>query len=449
MNRKLIHCVLHRCFYVIFALLACTAGIAHANDSTDEKRTDIASDEVSTTGTSSQPATQTSGVQLGPRPYYLVNDMDPGPLQRELASCSGLPMRPSLLSIGHRGAPLQFPEHTRESYLAAARMGAGIIECDVTFTADQELVCRHSQCDLHTTTNILSVPELANKCSVPFKPARFDRQGNRIAAATARCCTSDITLSEFKTLQGKMDAANESAVTVAEYLDGTASFRTDLYATHGTLVTHAESIELFKQLGVKMTPELKAAAVSMPYANTYTQRQYAQHLVDEYKKAGVRPEDVWVQSFSLDDIRYWVEAEPAFARQAVFLDGRYRNRSFDSSRPASWVPSMDDLFGAGVRVLAPPIWMLVTLTPDGSIVPSVYANAARRAGLKLIAWTLESSGPLAKGGGWYYQSIADAINNDGDVMTVLDVLVNDVGVTGVFSDWPATVSYYANCMGIE
>jgi glycerophosphoryl diester phosphodiesterase len=48
-------------------------------------------------------------------------------------------------SIGHRGASLHFPEHTKEGYVAAADMGAGIIECDVTFTKDQELVCRHSQ----------------------------------------------------------------------------------------------------------------------------------------------------------------------------------------------------------------------------------------------------------------------------------------------------------------
>ena len=40
-------------------------------------------------------------------------------------------------SIGHRGAALQFPEHTKESYEAGARMGAGILECDVTFTKDR------------------------------------------------------------------------------------------------------------------------------------------------------------------------------------------------------------------------------------------------------------------------------------------------------------------------
>ncbi|MCB1934722.1 MAG: hypothetical protein KDF59_02150, partial [Nitrosomonas sp.] len=73
------------------------------------------------------------------------------------------PFKPSDFSIGHRGAPRFFPEHTLESYQAAAQMGAGIIECDVTFTRDKELVCRHSQCDLHTTTNILKTA-LAEKC---------------------------------------------------------------------------------------------------------------------------------------------------------------------------------------------------------------------------------------------------------------------------------------------
>ena len=42
----------------------------------------------------------------------------------------------------------------------------------------------------------------------------------------------------------------------------------------------------------------------------------------------------------------------------------------------------------------------------------------------------------------------DVIDNDGDVMTVLDVLAQDVGVIGVFSDWPATTTYYANCMNL-
>jgi glycerophosphoryl diester phosphodiesterase len=29
------------------------------------------------------------------------------------------------------------------------------------------------------------------------------------------------------------------------------------------------------------------------------------------------------------------------------------------------------------------------------------------------------------------------------------VLAQDVGIIGLFSDWPATVSYYASCMGLD
>ena len=35
------------------------------------------------------------------------------------------------------------------------------------------------------------------------------------------------------------------------------------------------------------------------------------------------------------------------------------------------------------------------------------------------------------------------------MMKVLDVLARNVGIRGIFSDWPATASYYANCMNIK
>lgn len=183
-------------------------------------------------------------IQLGPRPFYLVSDMEESPLKEELLDCQDGPFEKSNFSIGHRGAAIQFPEHTRESYVASVRMGAGIMACDVTFTRDRELVCRHFQCDLHTTTNIL----------------------------------------------------------------------------------------------------------------------------------------------------------------------------------------------------APPMWALVTLE-NGQIVPFEYALTAKANGLKLITWTLERSGLPESGGGWYYQGISDATDNDGDMLVLLDVLAQDVGIEGIFSDWPATLTY--------
>lgn len=380
-------------------------------------------------------------VQLGPRPYFLIDQMAEGPLKAKLDSCRDMAFRQHPFSVGHRGAPMQFPEHTVEANRAAALMGAGILECDVAFTADKELVCRHAQNDLHRTTDILAT-DLAAKCTTPFAPASGGTK------ATAECRTSDITLAEFRSLEGKMDAANPAGTSVAEYMDGTASWRTDLYAAQaGTLMTHAESIALFRSLGAKFTPELKAPVVEMPF-DGFTYEDYAQKMIDEYKAAGIPASDVWPQSFDLEIVKYWVENEPEFGRQAVYLMDEYNLEGYSPMDPGTWPNTMAELKQMGINFIAPPQWMLVTVK-DGKMVPSVLAEEAREAGLEIIAWTLERSGPLNTGGGWYYSSVKDAITDDGQVFELLDVLARDVGVAGVFSDWPATVTYYANCMGLD
>jgi glycerophosphoryl diester phosphodiesterase len=371
-------------------------------------------------------------------------------LKNKLNQCRENEPKTSDFSIGHRGgAPLQFPEHTRESFVAGARMGAGILECDVTFTKDEELVCRHDQCDLHTTTNVLAIPELAAKCSEPFKP--YDPATGK--PASAKCCASDFTLAEFKQLCGKMDASNPKAMTAAEFMGGTASWRTDLYSTCGTLLTHKESIDLIDSLGLKFTPELKTPVVPMPYANpkggTFTQEEFAQKMIDEYKAKKIDPKRVWAQSFLIDDVKYWVKHEPRFGKQAVYLDARV-----DSPEGyAAAVAGMGDIRKLGIRIIAPPMWALLTLgeEKDGrkKIIPSDYAIAAKKAGLDIITWTLERSGLLKDGGGFYYQSLQGGIDKDGDAFVALDVLARQVGVLGVFSDWAATTTYYANCMGLK
>jgi len=385
-------------------------------------------------------------VQLGPRPFYLVDQMSDSKLKRKLARCAAKikKYKHHDFSIGHRGAALQFPEHTKESYEAAYRMGAGILECDVTFTSDGELVCRHAQCDLHTTTNILATP-LAEKCSTPFTPAMFDADGNLVVPATARCCSSALTLRQFKSLEGKMDARDQRATTVEEFLGGTADFRTDLYATGGSLLSHAESIKLFKKLGAKFTPELKGVTDGFG-ASGLTQESYARKMIQEYIDAGIKPRRVWAQSFAIDDVKQWIAEFPRFGRQAVFLDGRNPSEMVDDPPPES---EFRKLKSSGVNIVAPP--MPTLLTTDGDdIVPSGYAINARRAGLKIISWTSERSGRIVdgvpEGGNFYYQTTLDAIDNDGDILRTIDVLARDVGIIGLFSDWPATTTFYANCL---
>lgn len=381
-------------------------------------------------------------IEVGVRPLYLIDKMKDGPLKQKLQACAGQPVKRTQFSIGHRGAPLQFPEHTVESNLAAAWQGAGVLECDVAFTADKELVCRHAQNDLHTTTNIVTT-ELAAKCTQPFTPASGD------TPAAAECRTSDLTLAEFRTLTPKMDGADKTATTPEAYLAGTADWRTDLYAIQpARLMTHKESIELFRSLGAKFTPELKTPVVDMPF-DGFTREDYAQKLINEYKEAGIPAADVFPQSFDIADVRYWIKAEPEYGAQAVYLIDDESIPGLNGMDPASWGWEPVALKAEGINYVAPAIPFLLTVDDAGKIVPSTLAIELKKADIKIIAWSFERSGPLTDGGGWYFHTVSKALTGGGDYYEVLDVLAQQVGATGVFSDWPATVSYYASCMGLE
>lgn len=392
--------------------------------------------------------TQEVAYTYGIRPFYLVNDMDDGPLKDELLACKTQIPSKTDFSIAHRGAPLQFPEHTYDSYFASAQMGAGISECDVAFTEDGGLVCRHAQNDLHTTTNILTT-ELADQCTVP---PIVGTNGILTNAADIECRTSDISTSQFKSLTGKMDAANLQATSISEYMDATVPWRTDLYSQNGALLTLKEHINLARSLGMKHTPELKSPVVDMPF-NGYSLDAYRQQLIDTYKTAGVPATEVYLQSFNIEDIDYWIKNEPDFGANAIYLmddsNETAIGKTFDNNNPTTWKHSLANIKARGINTIAPPPWILVNTDNNGKLVPSVYAEEAKANNLDIITWSLERSGPLASGGGWYYSGLSDVINNDGDIMNYIDVLAQQVGVRGIFSDWPATVSYYANCKGLK
>lgn len=274
-------------------------------------------------------------------------------------------------------------------------------------------------------------PDLNAKCTTPWAPG-----------VTPTCCASDFTLHEIKQLCAKMDYADASAETAEEYVYGNvAYYRTDLYGRECHAVpTQAESIELGMQYGVKFTPELKSASVEMPYEGDYTQEDYAQQMVDEYTYYGVDPDDVWPQSFNWDDANYWVKYTDY--HQAVALNGNY------DLEPADFADHFAQL-DEKVWYYAPPTWMLLDLNDKGHIVASELANYANKLGYYIITWTIERSDPLSStDGGWYYQSTSDALTTDGDIFTTLYALHKEVGVVGVFSDWPATTTFYAHCMGL-
>jgi len=422
------------------AVLAAVAPMAaHAGDDDDERR-----------------GWNDASIQVGPRPLYLVDGMDESWLKHRLMECRNGPFRRTDFSIGHRGAALQFPEHTRESYVAAARQGAGIVECDVTFTRDGAFVCRHAQNDLHTTTNILATESLKNTCIKPFSAAVIDANGKVVTPASAECRTSEITLPEFRSLRGKMDAFNPAARTVSEYLGGTASWRTDLYTGRGTLMTFRDSIELNQKLGVRHTPELKGGTEAEINQIFGSQKNYALKFADELRSAGVKPRDVWPQSFNVEDVLVWIDFTE-YGKQAVYLlDYNADTNDIVIQSPYSQMNRSEYfkmLKKRGVRIIAPPMPALLAVNAGGNIVPSQLAMDLKGMGFDIITWTFERSDLRAGASkaGYYYDFDPQglAVKKDSDMYKALDVLARDVKVLGIFSDWPATVTYYASCMGLK
>ncbi|MEZ5579598.1 MAG: glycerophosphodiester phosphodiesterase family protein [Candidatus Competibacteraceae bacterium] len=307
--------------------------------------------------------------------------------------------------------------------MAGARMGAGIVECDVTFTKDGELVCRHSECDLHTTTNIVAT---SLECEVHHTLERSE--------LLTQCCTSDLTLDEFESLEAKMDASNPSAATAQGYLGGTASWRTDLYTGRAHVVTFKESIALNQANGVKHTPELKSATHQDRIDAIFGgQEQYAQQFADTMKNAGVKPQDTWPQSFNLEDIFYWID-HTQYGKQAAYLldyDTDKRHHHPVALRRHGSTEFLQMLKKRGVKVIAPSMPALLRVTSSGDIVPSPFAKDLKRMGFDIITWTFERA-DLRQGAskaGYYYDfdPTGVAIKKDSDMYKGSGRAGQDVG----------------------
>ena len=114
---------------------------------------------------------------------------------------------------------------------------------------------------------------------------------------------------------------------------------------------------------------------------------------------------------------------------------------------------LNQLRAQGVRYFAPPMPALLDIDAGHNVVPSAYALDIKSAGFRIITWTFERAdlrrGASKAGFYYYFDPLGLAIQKDSDMYKALDVLARKVGIVGIFSDWPATVTYYANCMGLD
>lgn len=185
------------------------------------------------------------------------------------------------LVIGHRGASGVKPEHTVESYTLAIEQGADFIEPDLVLTKDSVLVCRHEPM-LSGTTNVSELSEFASRKTakkvdgVEYKEEWF---------------ASDFTLAEIKTLRAKQAFSDRPQEDNGKFLIPTFQEVIDLAKSQATI----------KGRTIGIYPETKH-----PTFHNLLNLPIDDKLLEALSKAGwnskVAP--VYVQSFEVANLKY-------------------------------------------------------------------------------------------------------------------------------------------------
>ena len=452
----------------------------------------------------------TNLVDFGPRPWYLADNLldrstaFAGTESAYLASsstartlklkelqgklswntCPG-PHKRNMESMALGGAAMEFPRNSKEAFVAAARMGAGALGCEATFSKDGHLVCREQVCDLHYTTDILLKDStLAAKCTSPFA-----------AGNGAKCCTTDFTKDELATLCSTMNMATQaSATTAAEFLmlsnDG---WRTTIYQDGicSPVMSHTDFIALAQSLNVKIVSELKHgdysavtpaadAAGTTPSSDGRTvsnKNDAADAFLADYVTAGFAGADLYPQSMDKDHVKRFL-SKPNGAN-AVFRYGPGLKDGFDT-----WSNTYKAIFDE-LRAETPPlkfasVAMNELLIADdkygGSYTKTEPATYFHTHGINIFVWTFDAwkagsrtcyaSGSVDERWRWYHGQCLSAgqfyagecaasssdgqcewmVYKDADELLILHALFTDAQAMAVFSEWPATVSHYTSCV---
>mmetsp|Transcript_26224 Transcript_26224/g.67441 ORF Transcript_26224/g.67441 Transcript_26224/m.67441 type:complete len:524 (+) Transcript_26224:188-1759(+) len=374
-------------------------------------------------------------------------------------------------SIAHRGAVALAPEHTMLGYQMALDMGAAYVECDVAVSSDDVLVCRHSMCDLHTTTDILKGghDDLAAKCSQPFQPASGD------TPASVKCCTYDFTYAELATLCMTTDESTDPTATeAATYTVGPPSWRSNAFVTKSgachKIPKHKDVSRWLIDNGAHAIPELKDTASNDTQQYLSSAGKSVEGLADmlmaELMEVGYiqtmsnassglgwadpsAPKAV-MQTFDREVAKYWKSLPNALP--VCYL---YENSDVCDPANCGTAEVVTELLEMGVEVIGPPIWDLVQ-SEGHQMKPTPRATMLTDMKAGLTPWTLERSGcPGGAAGipdyagpcGWYYQGLEGVSAHEyADVLLMMYTLFHEVGVNGAFSDFPLTTTVFANCV---
>lgn len=383
-------------------------------------------------------------ISLGPSPYFVLSQLlsDDDDVSMELKNILDTCAKENTMfhashfiasadginNIDHGRMP--YPPHTLTSYEAALRMGAGMVQCPVTFSKDRKLVCRKEQCDLHYTTDVLSHPDqrLASKCAQPFIPSDgFNRP------VQVRCCTNDFTLQELQMLNCRCSGAasaksagvNDWGMTVLDYLGPSPP------CVPAKIPSHEEFIQLVDSWNANFAPT-QVPFIDSGDVHDYNQEMLSRQILSSYVDGfHIDSARIFPISQNMKDLVLWKKEFPLYSKNAMALDV--------ISEDASDMDSLSEHFSSFVKigvynVIAPDVGMILKQSEESdsrhSFRSTVYSSVAKEMGMGIFAmWN-------------------GSITQDINALHILHNLKTQGGVQGFFADvsFVPITTFYDNCL---
>jgi glycerophosphoryl diester phosphodiesterase len=301
--------------------------------------------------------------------------------------------------IAHRGASGYLPEHTIAAKVMAYAMGADYIEQDIVMTMDNQLVVLHD----HHLDQVTNVQETF--------PGRQRSDG--------RYYVIDFTLEEIQSLRVTERYNIASHGKKAIFAD-----RFPINKSRFSVHTLAEEIELIQGLNkstggnVGIYPEIKS-----PQFHLDEGKDISEAVLKTLKAYGYtdKTDKVFLQTFDYSDLkRIHDTLMPALGMQVKLVQLMENNKAYQwmvAEGGIDTVAKYADGIGPDINLIVSPF-----SKPEFLFTSSLVANA-HAAGLAVHPYTFRKD------------SIAmPAYAESFDIL--LDIFFNQVGVDGVFTDFP-------------
>ena len=309
------------------------------------------------------------------------------------------PGRP--IVIAHRGASGMRPEHTLASYALAIEQGADYIEPDLVITKDGVLVARHEP-EITGTTDVADHPEFADRKTTK----RLGRH------AVSGWFVEDFTLIELKTLRARERLPELRPHSAA--FDGRFQIPT---LEEIIMLAHERETDRGRPVGLYIETKHPSyfRSIGLPLEEP---------LLESLHNAGLDGADdpVFIQSFESENLRDLAD------RTEVRLIRLIGWGDLDSISPEALAEIANYADGIGpdkALVISPG-------TAEAPGTPTGLVDAAHDLGLLVHPWTFRSENaflpPAFRRG---------APSEHGDAAEEYR-LIFELGVDGVFSDWPGT-----------